>query len=685
MGAVKVIFTLALVTTTVLSLPTLPTPLKLSGGPGQSAQPVGQSSHADSVPGGQADESKSTSEPKQAERLEGVRSVSSDPSLTTKKHSASDGSVQATQQVSTHDVSSKDAVVQLKKSVKLNNEESLPLTGDAQEGGKEDTPPIVKSEESVHESPTVPHSDASKTDTSVPETAKPQEPAKPLKGIIEDVRDLAVPEDAVELPRDVTKLSEDNCKSPVAAPGDQAETEDQTDLTPEAQRQPSAQLVPGNPEPVAAESEIQEHDEKTVYEGSNKPDEASTLASADLSQAEPATPENRPETNHKISKREDTKHGFEKDSAAHSASDTSSSKTKTAKSEVSKPAHTKMEAHKSTKPHVKTVQETADETKGFKTSREIASPEMAEVGARESDTVGVVQSPDAAVPDNSQVSPSNQVPSSAAPVLSTSASQAAVPTADAETPQEKPSSQGANDTAKNQTAIPTGGGSGFITNPLVPIRNFFQPVFSAATAVRDQIRPVIGAALSPILGPLSPGKGGEAQNASTVTAAPQVPTSEGAATSATSAVTDEEPQKESQTAAPTASITAEEGSEAPEVSADGTGAASDAKSVALPALEANRNQSQSPLGPFPVAFDPVAAINQFTKPVVDAATNVRDQVRPIFDAAVAPIVDALSPTKEANNATTEAGSAEPQLRASDEMPESAAEEPGELNKRRYSK
>ncbi|XP_070395805.1 zinc carboxypeptidase A 1-like [Dermacentor albipictus] len=358
-------------------------------------------------------------------------------------------------------------------------------------------------------------------------------------------------------------------------------------------------------------------------------------------------------------------------------SNTGSPKTKASKSDISKPAHVKMDAHKSPKPHSKTIQETADEMKptGFKTSREIASPDTPEINAQELDIAEAKQTPDTVVSGSSQVDPSTQV----SPVVSpASAPQAAVPTSDAETP-----STSTDNTAKNQTATATESGGGF--NPFGPIRSVFQPIIDVAASVRDQIRPVIGAALSPVLGPLSPGKGGATQNVSATTVA-QPSTSEGSATSPANPTGVEEPHRETQTVVPaeTASSTTVQDSAAPEVRTHETGAETDAKTVALPALEANRNGSQTPLSPFPALFDPVAAINRFTKPAVDAATNVRDQVRPAFEAAVAPIVDALNPTKEAADSNATVVSSEPQLRASDDMTEIAAEEPMQPHKRRYS-
>ncbi|KAL1431753.1 hypothetical protein MTO96_013860 [Rhipicephalus appendiculatus] len=666
MGIFKTLLTLAMVAT-ALSLPTLPTPLKPEGLPDRPVQPVVHTSPDASV------EPKSPGELKQGERLEGVRSVSNDPSLTTKKQSASDGSaVQATHHVDTHDTSGKDSVVQLKKSVKLNNDEMPSLEKDEAESDTKDT----VSHEKPHESPDVElGNDAS---TTTPSEDKPQEPAKPLQGIIEDVRDFGAPDDAVELPKDVTTLSEDS-KTRVPATDDKHKPTDKVGSTHDV---PNTEHTPGHPEATNADADVTRKEEYAVTDDGKKPSEASAVTLHDVTTTKSETKEDHPENYHKISKREDAKHDYEKDTIAHAVSNAGSHKTKASKSDVSKPAHVKMDAHKSTKPHTKTIQETADEMKpiGFKTSREIASPDTSEINAQEVEIAQPKQSPDTVdtvVSEVNEVSPSTQVSPGAPPA---SAPEAAVPTSDAETPQDKPATS-ITDTAKNQTATPTESGGGF--NPFGPIRTVIQPFINVATAVRDQIRPVIGAALSPVLGPLSPGKGGAAQNESSTTITQP---SEGNATSPASPTSDEEPQKETQTVVPaeTASVTTVQDSVAPEVRTHETGAATDAKTATLPAQEASRNGSQTPLSPFPVPFDPVAAINRFTKPAVDAATNVRDQVRPIFDAAVAPIVDALNPTKEATDSSTTAGSAEPQLRASDDMPESAAEEPAEPNKRRYS-
>ncbi|KAH7981131.1 hypothetical protein HPB49_021873 [Dermacentor silvarum] len=670
MGTFKILLTLAMVTT-ALSLPTLPTPLKPEGAPDRPAQPAAHASPDVAV----SVEPKSPGESKQGERLEGVRSVSNDPSLTTKKQSASDGAaVQATQHVDTHDTSGKDSVVQLKKSVKLNNDESPALVKDEAKSETKDT----VSHDKPLESPNVElGNDAS---TASPSADKPQEPAKPLKGIIEDVRDFGTPNDAVELPKDVT-LSDDNRKAHPTTTDDEQKPTDKVESTPMVHDVPNTELTPGHLESTNTNADVTRQVEYAVTEDGKKSSEASTVTPHEVTTLTSATHENRPGSYHKISKREDTKHDYEKDTIAHAISNTGSPKTKVSKSDVSKPAHVKMDAHKSTKPHTKTIQETADEMKptGFKTSREIASPDTPEINAQEIDIAEAKQSPDTVVSGASQVDPATQV----SPVVSpASAPQAAVPTADAETPQDKPSTSTTN-TAKNQTATTTESGGGF--NPFGPIRSVFQPIIDAAASVRDQIRPVIGAALSPVLGPLSPGKGGAAQNASATTVE-QPSASEGSATSPASPTGDEEPHRETQTVVPadTASLTTVQDSAAPEVRTDETGAATDAKTVALPALEVNRNGSQTPPSPFPVPFDPIAAINRFTKPAVEAATNVRDQVRPVFEAAVAPIVDALNPTKEATDSNTPVGSAEPQLRASDDMPEIAAEEPVQPHKRRYS-
>ncbi|KAH6947924.1 hypothetical protein HPB50_022100 [Hyalomma asiaticum] len=667
MGIFKTLLTLAIVTTAI-SLPTLPSPLKPEGSPDRPVQPVVHTSPDVAV------EPKSPGESKQGERLEGVRSVSNDPSLTTKKQSASDGSVvQATQHVDAHDTTGKDSVVQLKKSVKLNNDEKPSLEKDEAKSETKD----ADSHDKSHESPNVElGNDAS---TAVPSEDKPQEPAKPLQGIIEDVKDFGTPDDAVELPKDVTTLSEDS-KTRVTTTEDEHKHKptDKVEPTPVVHDAPNTDLVPRHEEPTSANVDATKKEEYAVTGDDKKSSETSVVTPHEVTTVKSATTENRPENYHKISKREDTKHDYEKDAVAHAVSNAGSPKAKVSKSDVSKPSHVKMDAHKSTKPHTKTIQETADEMKptGFKTSREIASPDTPEINAQGLEIAEPKQSPDAVVGEVSEVSPPTQVSPAAPP---SSAPEDAVPASDAETPQEKPATT-SGDTAKNQTATTTESGGGF--NPFGPIRSVFQPIIDAAASVRDQIRPVIGAALSPVLGPLSPGKGGAAQNVSTT-----VPlTPEGSATTAASPTSDEEPQKEAQTVVPaeTASVTAVQDSVAPEVRTHETGAATDAKTATLPALEASRNGSQTPLSPFPVPFDPVAAINRFTKPAVDAATSVRDQVRPVFDAAVAPIVDALNPTKEATDSNATAGSAEPQLRASEDMPESAAEEPVEPNKRRYS-
>ncbi|KAH8018618.1 hypothetical protein HPB51_009057 [Rhipicephalus microplus] len=663
----KTLLTLAMVVT-VLSLPTLPAPLKPEGSPDQPVQPVVHTSSDVAV------EPKYSGESKQGERIEGVRSVSNDPSLTTKKQSASDGSaVQATHHLDTHDTSGKDAVVQLKKAVKLHNDERPSLEKDETKSDTKDT----VSHEKPHGAPDVKLGSDSSTATLSED--KPQEPAKPLQGTIEDVRHFGAVNDAVDLPKDVTTLSEER-KTRVPSTHNEHKATDKVELTPDV---PNTEHTPGHPEVTNTDAHDTRKEEYAVTDDGKKSSEASAATLHDVTTAKAETDGDHHEEYHKISKREDTKHDYEKDSIA--VSNSGSPKTKASKSDVSKPAHIKMDAHKATKPHIKTIQETTDEMKpvGFKSSREIASPDAPEIKAKEVEAAQPKQSPDTVetvVSEENEVSPSTQTSPETPPgTPPASTSEAAVPTSDAETPQDKPATS-TTDTAKNETAAPTESGSGF--NPFGPIRTVFQPIISVATAVRDQIRPVIGAALSPVLGPLSPGKGGVAQNESSTTITQP---SEGSATPPASPTKYEEAQNETQTVVPaeTASVTTVQDSVVLEARTHETGAATDGKTATLPTQEASRNGSQTPLSPFPVPFDPIGAINRFTKPAVDAATNVRDQVRPIFEAAVAPIVDALNPTKETTDASTTAGSADPQLRASDDMAESMAEEPAELNKRLY--
>ncbi|CAN8024745.1 unnamed protein product [Ixodes persulcatus] len=203
---------------------------------------------------------------------------------------------------------------------------------------------------------------------------------------------------------------------------------------------------------------------------------------------------------------------------------------------------------------------------------------------------------------------------------------------------------------KNETT--SGGGSGF--DPFSAIRAIARPVINAVTTVRDTIRPVFGAALSPIVGPSSPGKGDgeEAQKAPNATQPPfqgtetpsdvpsKQPNEKGAESPEETTIL---PDKQNESLATTTSPLVPDKVAAEPKIAESNPSSSE---TVIPTGEVSKNASQSQSGLPGLPFDPTTTIKRLTQPAINVATAVRDRVKPVFDAAIAPVVDVISPGKE---------------------------------------
>ncbi|KAM7283367.1 uncharacterized protein ISCGN_000476 [Ixodes scapularis] len=203
---------------------------------------------------------------------------------------------------------------------------------------------------------------------------------------------------------------------------------------------------------------------------------------------------------------------------------------------------------------------------------------------------------------------------------------------------------------KNETT--SGGSSGF--DPFSAIRAIARPVINAVTTVRDTIRPVFGAALSPIVGPSSPGKGdGEgAQKSPNATQPPfqgtetpsdvpsKQPNGKGAENPEETTIL---PDKQNESLATTTSPLVPDKVAAEPKIAESNPSSSE---TVIPTGDVSKNASQSQSGLPGLPFDPTTTIKRLTQPAISVATAVRDRVKPVFDAAIAPVVDVISPGKE---------------------------------------